>query len=115
MFDLLILARQWTTRWMLTGATVLALLAGAPVGAQDYETIRRSAEQGDAEAQFNLGVMYVNGRGVPRDYVSAQMWLILAAANGAENAREALGKVAAALTPEQIAEAEARAREWSSR
>ena len=28
---------------------------------------RKAAEQGDAKAQYNLGVMYDNGRGVPED------------------------------------------------
>ena len=30
--------------------------------------IRRQAEQGDADAQFNIGRMYSQGRGVPQDY-----------------------------------------------
>jgi len=29
------------------------------------------AKQGDADAQFNLGLMYANGDGVPRDYKTA--------------------------------------------
>ena len=32
------------------------------------------AEQGHAEAQNNLGVIYANGRGVPRDDVEAVKW-----------------------------------------
>ena len=31
------------------------------------EELRRSAEQGDAEAQFNLGVRYYSGDGVVQD------------------------------------------------
>ena len=27
------------------------------------------AEQGDASAQYNLGLMYYNGEGVPQDYL----------------------------------------------
>ncbi len=40
------------------------------------------AEQGDATAQYNIGVMYSKGRGVPRDYVYvfAYRWFNLAAA-----------------------------------
>ena len=45
------------------------------------------AEQGKADAQFNLGVMYDNGMGVPEDDVIAYMWLDLAAAQGNENAK----------------------------
>lgn len=32
------------------------------------------AEQGDADAQLNLSVMYANGRGVPQDYKEAYAW-----------------------------------------
>ena len=39
--------------------------------------------------QFNLGVMYVNGRGVLQDYVSAHMGFKLVGAGGQEDAREA--------------------------
>ena len=42
------------------------------------------------------------------------MWLNLAAATGNENAREAREIVAASMTREQIAEAQARAREWAN-
>ena len=34
--------------------------------------LRPPANQGDAVAQFNLGVMYDNGHGVPQDHVLAQ-------------------------------------------
>ena len=33
------------------------------------------AEQGDARAQHNLGLMYANGQGVPQDNVYAYMWV----------------------------------------
>ena len=49
----------------------------------DYETAFREfktlAEQGDAEAQFNLGVMYHIGEGVTPDYAQAMQWYWLAA------------------------------------
>ena len=47
-------------------------MAGA---AGDYATALREwrpfAEQGNASAQFNLGVMYGNGQGVTLDYAEA--------------------------------------------
>ena len=76
---------------------------------------RLAAEQGDASAQYNLGVRYGKGEGVPQDYVTAHMWLNLAAATGDENVRKAREIVAASMTREQIAEAQARAREWANR
>lgn len=31
---------------------------------QNFEAVKRAAEQGNAEDQYNLGMMYANGRGV---------------------------------------------------
>jgi TPR repeat protein len=35
---------------------------------------RRSAKQGDGDAQYNLGEMFYEGRGVPKDYTQALKW-----------------------------------------
>ena len=35
---------------------------------------QESAAQGNATAQFNLGVLYTNGHGVPQDHVRAVEW-----------------------------------------
>jgi TPR repeat protein len=83
---------------------------------QDYaealKWYRKAAEQGDAVAQTNLGHMYDDGRGVMRDYVLAHMWFNLAAAQGFKDAFSARDKLAAKMTPAQIAEAQRLAREW---
>ena len=55
--------------------------------------MRAPAEQGDAEAQFNLGVMYANGRGVPQDDSEAVRWYRLAADQGHAGAQFNLGAV----------------------
>ena len=91
---------------------------GRGVPQDDAEAVRLyrlAAEQGEASAQLILGLMYATGRGVPQDYVTAHMWLNLATATGHENARKARETVAASMTREQIAEAQARAREWANR
>jgi len=49
------------------------------------------AEQGDASAQYNLGVMYRNGDDVNQDYDSAVNWYILAAEQGHDDAQFKLG------------------------
>jgi len=36
--------------------------------------MREAAEQGDAEAQLNLGLMYAEGRGVAQDDAEAVKW-----------------------------------------
>ena len=55
---------------------------------------RLAAEQGYASAQFNLGVMYLNGRGgegVPQDDAEAVKWYRLAAEQGYASAQFNLG------------------------
>jgi TPR repeat protein len=85
----------------------------------DYATAARLfrplADHGDAKAQSNLGFMYLYGRGVSRDYVSAYMWLDLAASRGDTSARLARDLLAAKMTPVQVAEAQTMAREWKPR
>jgi len=80
---------------------------------------RKAADQGDAAAQFNLGTLYYNGRGVPQDLVEAHKWYTLAAsgfpAAMAANHQRAVNNrqlVAAKLTPSQIVEAQRLASEW---
>jgi TPR repeat protein len=50
---------------------------------QDYKEAvkwyRLAAEQGNADGQTNLGVMYANGQGVPQDFKEAVKWYRLAA------------------------------------
>ncbi len=70
------------------------------------------AEQGDADAQYNLGLMYKDGQSDSQDYVQAYMWLNLAAKKGHEDAKYDRTDVGGKLTKDQIAEAEGLAREW---
>jgi hypothetical protein len=44
--------------------------------------LRRKAEQGDAEAQYNLGMLYYEAHGVTQDYATARQWWEQAAAQG---------------------------------
>ena len=90
--------------------------ADAALKRRDYATalrlIRPLAEQGDANAQYNLGVFYDNGLGVPQDKVRAYMWFNLSAAQGREGAAAFRDLIARRMTPAQIAEAQKLAREW---
>ena len=49
------------------------------------------AEQGEASAQFNLGMMYDNGQGVKQDDVEAVKWYRQAAEQGYAKAQYNLG------------------------
>ena len=62
---------------------------------QDYATAvgwyRKSADQGDAEAQSDLGYMYAEGKGVPQDYTEAVRWYHKAADQGYARGQDGLG------------------------
>ena len=40
-----------------------------------FNEIKPLAEQGNADAQYNLGVMYANGEGVLKDLSKAKYWI----------------------------------------
>ncbi|WP_275284986.1 tetratricopeptide repeat protein [Thiospirillum jenense] len=50
--------------------------------AKAFQIMQLLAEQGNAKAQSNLGVMYENGRGVAQDYAEAVRWFRKAADQG---------------------------------
>jgi hypothetical protein len=53
------------------------------------------ADQGYANAQYNLGVSYFHGQGVPQDYVREHMWFNLAASRYSATENEKREKVVA--------------------
>ena len=61
----------------------------------DYTTALReytpAAKQGNADAQYSLGIMYDNGTGVIQDYRTAVKWWTLAAEQGHAYAQVNLG------------------------
>ncbi len=61
--------------------------------AQAMKWYRKAAEQGDARAQFNLGVMYDKGQGVPQDYAQAMKWYRKAAEQSDAGAQNNLSRM----------------------
>jgi hypothetical protein len=51
------------------------------------------AEKGDALAQYNLGVLYYTGQGVPHDHKETGKWFRLAADQGNVGAQQNLGSM----------------------
>lgn len=51
------------------------------------------AERGNAEAQFNLGRLYANGDGVPRNYSIAFRWFEAAGRQGHKRAQDAVARM----------------------
>jgi TPR repeat protein len=84
--------------------------------AEALKWYRLSANQGHAPAQLSLGRMLKDGRGAGADPVAAYVWLGIASnardietQMAAKAARNALAKQ---LTPEQLADAQARSSSW---
>ena len=67
-----------------------------------------AALQGQPFAQYKLGILYVKGDGVPKDFVLAYMWFSISAGHtlsGASEADRQRDMLAARMTSTQIAEA----------
>ena len=78
------------TSFFLLATLILPIALSAPAAAGPYEDglaayqkgdyatalglWRRLADQGMAEAQYNLGIMHENGEGVPQDDAEAVKW-----------------------------------------
>jgi len=54
---------------------------------------RLAAEQGGANAQFNLGASYANGAGVAQDFIMAYAWCETAATRGHQAAANCVQNV----------------------
>lgn len=81
-----------TAKWL--AAALIALGLNQAAWADDVSDFRenlQAAAQGNAAAQFNLGVMYENGQGVRQDYVQAVQWYRKASEQGDAQAQFNLG------------------------
>ena len=95
--------------WPVAGAADFnAGLQAAERG--DFATAMREwrplAEAGDADAQYNLGIIYGSGYGVAEDSVQAYAWFSLAAAQGNKSALGVKENAHKLMSPAQIAEAQ---------
>ena len=74
--------------------------------------IRPLANDGNATAQFNLGVIYLTGRGVQQDYSAAALWFRKAAEQGYALAQSNLGTLY--RDGQGVAQDDVRAHMWFS-
>jgi len=81
------------------------------VFARGFEETKKLAEQGNAHAQIDLGSMYLEGIGVPLNYIKAYLWFSLAKAQGNVVDADILSELSKKMTPEQIAQAQKEAAE----
>jgi TPR repeat protein len=90
----------------------------AAMDRKDYKTalakFRSAAQQGNARAQSNLGVLYFEGQGVLQDYTRAHMWFNIAAIAGDKDSVTNRDLAASKMTAQQIEQAQRMARECMS-
>ena len=67
--------------------------AGVPDAVQAFAAMRRAAELGHKQAEFNVAAMLDSGRGAPRDVAQASIWYARAAAAGDGRAAFNLGQL----------------------
>ena len=73
------------------------------------------AARGDADALYELGVVYSTGtHGVEVDLIEAHKWFNLAALNGSDRGQTCRAEIADEMTAREIAEAQRQARAWLS-
>ncbi|MFZ6875173.1 tetratricopeptide repeat protein [Undibacterium sp. Di27W] len=57
------------------------------------ESFKAAAAKGNADAQFNLGLMFLNGEGVPQDYKQALRWFEQSASKDNVRAQVNIGRM----------------------
>jgi len=63
--------------------------------------VRDAAERGEVDAQYAMGLIYAEGRGVPIDLAQAHYWLSLAVAQGDRDADMLRNIVGSQMTEEE--------------
>ena len=94
-----IFERRWTNsprapqQSAVEAASTVSGESATDHGAQAYSlgSLRKLADRGDADAQWQIGVRYHNGEGVSRDDVQAMQWFLRAAEQGHVIAQATLG------------------------
>ena len=83
--------------------------------AAEYNEVKLLAEQGDIDAQYELGLIYENGKGVISDPIQAYAWFSVASALGYEGASRNRDHLERRMTSAQITKAKALAQEYFAR
>jgi TonB family protein len=85
--------------------------------ADQLKALRQEAEQGNAEAQCQLGTIYEDGQAVLKDYTEAYRWLNLGSMLSADlqNAcADKFDRLKRQMPPEQIAKVDKQVEEWGA-
>ena len=84
------------------------------MGRLDVDAINEllaAAEDGVADAEYDVALMYATGLGAPQDNVLAHMWFNLAALHGNRRARDERSDIAYDMSEAEVATAQRLARE----
>ena len=81
------------TVFLVVGFISFCLVQESKAELNVVEDIRSSAEQGDATAQYYLGLMYYEGESLQQDFQKAIYWFTKAAEQGFWHAQRGLGMV----------------------
>ena len=76
--------------------------------------VREKAEAGNVDAQYALGLMYAEGRGIEPDDIQAYVWLTYAVAQGDQDAATLRYVLLSKMTPDDIAAAVRRVAQGAS-
>jgi TPR repeat protein len=84
---------------------------------QAFQWYNKAAEQGLAQAQYNLGVVYYQGKGTLQNYKQAYIWASLAAAqsDAPKDAARLQNEAARQLTSKQLKAAQQHVAEWQKK
>jgi TPR repeat protein len=80
--------------------------------ADEFIQKKSLAEQGDANAQNDLGIMYATGKGLAKNYSEAWKWYSLAIKQKHPNAADNRLRLAHAMTRAQVAEVDKNMKVW---
>ncbi|MDO8705309.1 MAG: hypothetical protein Q7J84_10225 [Sulfuricaulis sp.] len=88
-----------------TALMILSLILPTVAGAQDLVSLeqqRKAAEQGNAEAQVDMGILYEFGFHMPKNAVNALAWYMRAAEQGDAVAIKRRDLLKSQMTPEGV-------------
>jgi len=74
----------------------------------------KAAAKGNPVGLYEIGLLYEAGTGVPRDLIKAHLYFNLASARQHPQANEAMQRISAQLTAEEVEKAQAEARAWKA-
>ena len=79
------------SRFTVVAVLLTVTVAFGQIQELTIDDLRAKADQGDAEAEYSLGLRYADGQGVPQDYAQARPLFERAAIQGYAPAEYQLG------------------------